>query len=102
MIGMVNSDTQCQGEGIVTRHQFLIEQAGRSRVKRATATKFASKESRHSHPRICFPKLGSNRAGQTSCGTKIDIILSWFERQNEKSILLVNTRGITNTVQLVR
>ena len=99
------TDTQHQNEGIVTHHQFLMEQAGRARIitrlKRASRAKLASKESRQSHARICFPKFGSKWAGQTSCVTKIEIILRWFNRQNEKSIFLVNARGIPNTLQLV-
>ena len=47
VIGIVNKDTQRQSEGIITRHQFLTEQAGRARcLRRPTATKLASKESR--------------------------------------------------------
>ena len=96
------TDVERQSEGIVPRHQFLMEQAGRARIMRSpTATRLGSKKSRQGRARICFPKLGSKRAGQTSCETKIDVILIWFNRKNEKSVLLVKARALPNIRQIV-
>ena len=47
MIDIVKIDTECQSEGIVTRHQFLMEQAGHARIMRSptAASKFSFQNS---------------------------------------------------------
>ena len=62
-----------------------------------------AKKSRQGCARIYFPKFGSNQAGQTSCGTKTAVtILSWFNNQNGKVVLLLNAQGVPNTLQSIR
>ena len=63
MIDIVNRHGERQSEGIVlTRHQFLMEQAGRTRcLRRPTATKLASKESRQGRARFFFQNLDQDK-----------------------------------------
>ena len=46
------TDTERQSEGLVTRHQFLMEQAGRARIMRSptAAPKFVFENSDHIKP----------------------------------------------------